>query len=62
MKALQPNWWLKGEKLTENRRTLQKLHDEFLKFEKTMEELYLLKLIAEDLKSFRKMITLKKYD
>jgi len=43
-------------------KTLQKLREEFLKFERTMEELYFLKLIAEDLRSFRKMITLKKYD
>jgi hypothetical protein len=48
--------------LSENRKTLQKLREEFLKFERTMEELYLLKLIAEDLKSFRRMIKLKRYD
>lgn len=48
--------------MTENRKTLQKIREEFLKFEKTMEELYLLKLIAEDLKNYRKMIKLKKYD
>jgi len=51
-----------GERLRENKKPLQKLREEFLKFEKTMEELYLLKLIAEDLKSFRRMIKLKKYD
>jgi hypothetical protein len=48
--------------LSENRTTLQKLREEFLKFERTMEELYLLRLVAEDLKSFRRMIKLKKYD
>jgi hypothetical protein len=48
--------------LSENRKTLQKIREEFLKFERTMEELYLLKLVAEDLKSFRRMIKLKKYD
>jgi hypothetical protein len=48
--------------LSENRKTLQKLREEFLKFERTMEELYLLRLVAEDLKSFRRMIKLKKYD
>jgi hypothetical protein len=48
--------------LSENRTTLQKLREEFLKFQRTMEELYFLKLVAEDLKSFRKMIKLKKYD
>jgi len=48
--------------LSENRKTLQKLREEFLKFERTMEELHFLKLISEDLKSFREMITLKRYD
>jgi len=48
--------------LSENRKTLQKLREEFLKFERTMEELHFLKLISEDLKSFRKMIKLRKYD
>jgi hypothetical protein len=62
MKALHQRLRWKDEKLSEHRKTLQKLREEFLKFERTMEELYLLKLLAEDLKSFRKMITLKKYD
>jgi len=48
--------------LTENRKTLKKIREEFLKFERTMEELYVLRLIAEDLRSFRRMIKLKKYD
>jgi hypothetical protein len=41
---------------------LQKIHDEFTKFETTMEELYLLKRVAADLRSYRKMIKLKRYD
>jgi len=48
--------------MNKNRNTLQKLREEFLKFERTMEELYLLKLVAEDLRSFRRMIKLKRYD
>jgi hypothetical protein len=40
----------------------QKVRDEFAKFERTMEELHLLKQVAQDLKSFREMIQLKKYD
>jgi hypothetical protein len=40
----------------------QKIRDEFAKFERTMEELHFLKQIAQDLKSFREMIKLKKYD
>jgi hypothetical protein len=42
--------------------TTQKLHQEFASFEKTMEELRLLKRIAVDLKNYRKMIRLKRYD
>jgi hypothetical protein len=45
-----------GETVTE------KLHEEFAVFESTMRELYLLRLVAEDLKSFRRMIKLKRYD
>jgi hypothetical protein len=40
----------------------QKLHEEFTDFQKTMEELYLLKCVAADLKSYRRMIHLKRYD
>jgi hypothetical protein len=46
----------------ENNVTLQKLHEEFTDFHKTMEELHLLKLVAADLKSYRRMIHLKRYD
>jgi hypothetical protein len=37
-------------------------HEEITKFEKTMEELNLLKDVSKDLKNYRKMIKLKKYD
>jgi len=40
----------------------RKVHDEMTKFEKTMEELHLLKSVSKDLKNYRKMIKLKKYD
>jgi hypothetical protein len=40
----------------------EKLREEFAVFESTMGELYLLRLVAEDLKSFRRMIRLKRYD
>jgi len=42
--------------------TVQKINDEFINFRKTMEELYMLKRVASDLKSYRRMIKLKKYD
>ncbi|MEM2118895.1 MAG: hypothetical protein QW840_02095 [Candidatus Bathyarchaeia archaeon] len=48
--------------MTDTAAALQKIREEFTKFEKTMEELYLLKRIAADLKSYRRMIKLKKYD
>jgi hypothetical protein len=40
----------------------RKLDEEFTGFQKTMEELYLLKRVAVDLKSYRRMIHLKRYD
>ncbi len=43
-------------------RTLHKVHEEIAKFEKTMEELRMLKCVSEDLRSYRKMIRIKKYD
>jgi hypothetical protein len=42
--------------------TVQKINEEFVNFRKTMEELSMLKLVASDLKSYRRMIKLKKYD
>jgi hypothetical protein len=48
--------------MTETATLLDKLNHEFTKFETTMEELYMLKRVANDLKSYRKMIKLKKYD
>jgi hypothetical protein len=42
--------------------TVQKINEEFVNFQKTMEELCMLKRVASDLKSYRRMIKLKKYD
>ena len=43
--------------------TLQrKFHEIISKFEKTMEEIRLLKCVSQDLKNYQKMIKLKKYD
>jgi len=41
---------------------VQKIHEEFTSFRNTMEELYMLKKVAADLRNYRKMIKLKKYD
>jgi hypothetical protein len=43
-------------------RSVQKIYEEFAKFERTMEELHLLRSVADDLKNYRKMIKLKRYD
>jgi hypothetical protein len=48
--------------MSRSERSVQKIWEEFAKFEKTMEELHMLKIVAEDLKNFRKMIKLKRYD
>ncbi len=46
-----------------NEKTLyHEAREELVKFEKTMEELHLLKSVSKDLKNYRKMIKLKKYD
>jgi hypothetical protein len=42
--------------------SVQKIREEFAKFERTMEELRFLRLVAQDLRSFREMIKVKKYD
>ena len=48
--------------MDESEHIVNRIQEEFIQFERTMEELRLLKTVAEDLKSFRKMIKLKKYD
>jgi hypothetical protein len=48
--------------MSRGNQSLQKIYEEFAKFERTMEELHLLKSVAEDLKSYRRMIKLKRYD
>jgi hypothetical protein len=50
------------EMMDENERFANKIRDEFAKFERTMEELHFLRQVAQDLKSFREMIKLRKYD
>ena len=48
--------------MDESERFVRKIRDEFAKFERTMEELHFLKQVAQDLKNFREMMQLKKYD
>jgi hypothetical protein len=46
----------------EEERSVKRIREEFMRFERTMEELRFLKDVAEDLRNFRKMIRLKRYD
>jgi hypothetical protein len=39
-----------------------KIREELLEFKKTADELHLLKRVSNDLKNYRKMIRIKKYD
>jgi hypothetical protein len=48
--------------MTQEKTLHHEVNKEMTKFKKTMEELHLLKSISKDLKNYRKMIKLKKYD
>jgi hypothetical protein len=52
----------KRKALSDKEPHLRRVREEFAKFEQTMEELHYLRQIAQDLKSFREMIQVKKYD
>jgi len=41
---------------------LRRVRDEFARFERAMEELHFLRRIAQDLRYFREMIKVKRYD
>ncbi|MEM2667122.1 MAG: hypothetical protein QXV65_05185 [Candidatus Bathyarchaeia archaeon] len=46
----------------EARKSLDMLYEEFARFRVAMEELHFLKLVARDLKSFRRMLRFKRFD
>ncbi|MEM3770311.1 MAG: hypothetical protein QXG76_03910 [Candidatus Bathyarchaeia archaeon] len=48
--------------MDEGRKAVERLYEEFVKFERAMEELHFLKMVAQDLKSFRKMLKFRRYD
>jgi len=48
--------------MSDNDQFVKKIRQEFAKFENTMEELSALKQVAQDLRNFREMIVVKKYD
>jgi len=60
MKTLQPKPKMKT--MTETDPYIKKISEEFTNFQKTMEELRLLKNVAQDLKSYRRMLKVKRYD
>jgi hypothetical protein len=53
---------MKRKTMTSESGMRKKIHEEIAKFEKTMEELHLLKCVAQDLKSYKRMIKVKHYD
>jgi len=48
--------------MTQEKTLHHQVNEQMTKFEKTMQELRLLKRVSKDLKNYRKMIKLKKYD
>jgi len=48
--------------MSEKKIVQRKAREEIAKFQKTMEELKLLKYVSQDLENYRKMITIKKFD
>jgi hypothetical protein len=51
-----------NSQMKEKETAAEKIYEEFAAFGRTMEELYLLKRVASDLRHYRRMIKLKKYD
>jgi heme oxygenase len=62
MKTLSAPQTAETKAMDQNSAVVQKIHEEFTSFHNTMEELYMLKQVAADLRNYRKMIKLKKYD
>jgi hypothetical protein len=48
--------------MSKSNSVIQKIRDETDKFQRTVEELSLLRSVAEDLRNYRRMIKLKKWD
>ncbi len=48
--------------MTQEKTLHHQVSEQMTKFEKTMQELHLLKRVSKDLKNYRKMMKLKKYD
>ncbi|MBN1358839.1 hypothetical protein JW988_08750 [Candidatus Bathyarchaeota archaeon] len=48
--------------MTQEQTLHHQVNEQMTKFEKTRQELHLLKCVSKDLRNYRKMIKLKKYD
>ncbi|MFB3888205.1 MAG: hypothetical protein ACE14S_01855 [Candidatus Bathyarchaeia archaeon] len=48
--------------MTEQDTLHRKVCDEMARFQRTMQEIRMLKTVSQDLKSYRRMMKLKKYD
>lgn len=48
--------------MTQEKTTVETLHEEFMKFKTTMWEVRLLKQVTMDLRNYRRMMRHKKYD
>jgi len=48
--------------MSERENSVKKILEEFARFKMAMEELHFLRQVSNDLKSFREMLKLKKYD
>jgi len=62
MTTLQTHKNHRRKNMTKTTTQHRKIHEEIQKFEKTMQELQLLKNVSQDLKNYRKMIHIKKHD
>ena len=50
------------QNMTQDPTLHRKVLEEIAKFEKTMDELHLIKNVSKDLRNYRKMIRIKRYD
>jgi hypothetical protein len=60
--ALQHTQLQKLKNMTKQENLHQQVNQQMTKFKKTMQEIHLLKRVSKDLKNYRRMIKLKKYD
>jgi hypothetical protein len=51
-----------AENMTQDPTVHRKVHEEIAKFEKTMDEMHLIKNVSKDLRNYRRMIRIKQND